>query len=255
MKEIDIYIGGQFMKKNSAFTLAEVLITLGIIGIVAAMTLPSLIAKYQDKVLINQAKKSYSMILNAMNMAKAESGLSDYSGVFSNDSTAQRSDRTAQKVLKYMKVLKYCGLAGGNKCFPEITKYAQRTNDGDGGVATSAIDTNTYWAKAILADGSSIAILQYEGDSSCVSQFRNEIKDEHGFGTGEYETHYDNQCGLIIIDVNGLKRPNQYGADTFAFVVRPNKIFQYLGYLNDALVGDTLDYDPNYSLDDIFSKE
>ena len=51
MKEIDIYIGGQFMKKNSAFTLAEVLITLGIIGIVAAMTLPSLIAKYQDKVL------------------------------------------------------------------------------------------------------------------------------------------------------------------------------------------------------------
>ena len=49
-------------------------------------------------------KKSYSMMLNAMNMAKAESGLSDYSGVFSNDSTAQRSDRTAQKVLKYMKV-------------------------------------------------------------------------------------------------------------------------------------------------------
>ena len=41
------------MKRNYiAFTLAEVLITLGIIGIVAALTIPALITKYQDKVTI-----------------------------------------------------------------------------------------------------------------------------------------------------------------------------------------------------------
>ena len=37
--------------RHNAFTLAEVLITLGIIGVVAAMTLPTLIAKNQEKVL------------------------------------------------------------------------------------------------------------------------------------------------------------------------------------------------------------
>lgn len=43
------------MKK--AFTLAEVLITLGIIGVVAAMTMPTLIANHQKKLLLNGLKK------------------------------------------------------------------------------------------------------------------------------------------------------------------------------------------------------
>lgn len=51
---------------NRAFTLAEVLITLGIIGIVAAMTLPQLIQNYREKVLLQQAKKMYSVIANAL---------------------------------------------------------------------------------------------------------------------------------------------------------------------------------------------
>ena len=55
------------MKK--AFTLAEVLITLGIIGIVAAMTLPSLIANYQKKVTVNRLKQAYSMINQALLLA------------------------------------------------------------------------------------------------------------------------------------------------------------------------------------------
>lgn len=49
-----------------AFTLAEVLITLGIIGIVCAMTLPALIQKNQDKELISRAKKVYSDFNNVM---------------------------------------------------------------------------------------------------------------------------------------------------------------------------------------------
>lgn len=44
--------------RKIAFTLAEVLITLGIIGVVAAMTLPSLITNYQEKQRVSQLKKS-----------------------------------------------------------------------------------------------------------------------------------------------------------------------------------------------------
>ena len=51
------------MKK--AFTLAEVLITLGVIGVVAAMTMPSLVANYQKKVWVNQLKKTVSVMNQA----------------------------------------------------------------------------------------------------------------------------------------------------------------------------------------------
>ena len=43
--------------RHTAFTLAEVLITLGIIGIVAALTMPALIANYKNKVFATQTKK------------------------------------------------------------------------------------------------------------------------------------------------------------------------------------------------------
>ena len=54
-------IGGLFMKKESkiAFTLAEVLITLGIIGVVAAMTIPSLIQSYKEKATVTAVKQNF----------------------------------------------------------------------------------------------------------------------------------------------------------------------------------------------------
>lgn len=60
--------------KKSAFTLAEVLITLGIIGVVAAMTLPVLTQKYQKMVLKNQYKKVYSTLSQAYSKAVFDIG-------------------------------------------------------------------------------------------------------------------------------------------------------------------------------------
>lgn len=58
------------MKKESkiAFTLAEVLITLGIIGVVAAMTIPSLIQSYKEKATVTAVKQSYSIFAQALKM-------------------------------------------------------------------------------------------------------------------------------------------------------------------------------------------
>ena len=63
---------------NKAFTLAEVLITLGIIGIIAAMTLPSLIQKQQKKMAANQLKVMYSKLYNAIKMAEMHEGEAKY---------------------------------------------------------------------------------------------------------------------------------------------------------------------------------
>ena len=60
--------------RKIAFTLAEVLITLGIIGVVAAMTLPSLIQNYHEKQRVTQLKKAYSVMQNAFLMAQEEYG-------------------------------------------------------------------------------------------------------------------------------------------------------------------------------------
>src|SRR5574344_1001217 len=60
--------------KKSAFTLAEVLITLGIIGIVAAMTLPIVISNKEKSEIVSRLQKSYSTISQAYQYGINENG-------------------------------------------------------------------------------------------------------------------------------------------------------------------------------------
>ena len=62
------------MKKLSGFTLAEVLITLGIIGVIAAMTLPNVKLTYTRKVTLAQLEKTYSTLVNTIRMAEYNNG-------------------------------------------------------------------------------------------------------------------------------------------------------------------------------------
>lgn len=59
---------------NKGFTLAEVLITLGIIGIVAALTMPALISNHQKKVVVTRLEKFYTNINQAIKLSEAENG-------------------------------------------------------------------------------------------------------------------------------------------------------------------------------------
>lgn len=65
-------------KIKKAFTLAEVLITLGIIGVVVAMTLSVLISEYKKQVTVNKLRHVYSLLKNAESMAVKDYG--DISG-------------------------------------------------------------------------------------------------------------------------------------------------------------------------------
>ena len=61
-------------KLHKGFTLAEVLITLGIIGVIAALTIPTLINKTTNKELETAFKKNYSMVQNAYKKAYYDNG-------------------------------------------------------------------------------------------------------------------------------------------------------------------------------------
>jgi prepilin-type N-terminal cleavage/methylation domain-containing protein len=64
-------------EEQEAFTLAEVLITLGIIGVVAALTMPALVASYQKHVVETRLKKFYSVFMQTRNMLSIDGELSE----------------------------------------------------------------------------------------------------------------------------------------------------------------------------------
>ena len=68
------HVGISHNTRRVAFTLAEVLITLSIIGIVSAMTIPNLISKYQERVTVTKVKQAYSMLSQAYLYAINENG-------------------------------------------------------------------------------------------------------------------------------------------------------------------------------------
>ena len=59
---------------KKGFTLAEVLVTLGVIGVVSAITLPTLIKNYNKYVTAQRLKKAYSEIQNAVRLSTIENG-------------------------------------------------------------------------------------------------------------------------------------------------------------------------------------
>ena len=101
-----------------AFTLAEVLITLGIVGIVAAMTLPSLIQDYQISANINRLKNTYSILSQAVKASEADNGF-----VYEWDFVSITPKKISEKyLLPYLKIIKTCDI--GTECFAEKYTYS-----------------------------------------------------------------------------------------------------------------------------------
>ena len=71
-------MGNDYFRRKAAFTLAEVLITLGIIGVVAALTMPSLIAHYRKQEIETRLKHFYSIINQAVMLSEVHNGEAEY---------------------------------------------------------------------------------------------------------------------------------------------------------------------------------
>ena len=97
-----------FSRKRIAFTLAEVLITLGIIGVVAALTLPSIITQYQKKVTVQSLKVAYSLLYQAVQESVSENGEIPEWNYSLNSATFDDT-----YLLPYLKVIKKCN---GGEC-------------------------------------------------------------------------------------------------------------------------------------------
>lgn len=130
--------------KNSAFTLAEVLITLGIIGIVASLTLPSLIQKYHEKQRVVQLKKAYSVLQNAFLMAKDEYGeITDWGLTITNTG---KVDANGNTVLDY---------SGGMSVMSILMKYIEKSSIPQKsfiGYVESLDGRHAFWPWRVKAD-------------------------------------------------------------------------------------------------------
>ena len=120
--------------KAIAFTLAETLVVMGIIGVVAALTIPNLNQSTGDREKIAKVKKIYSNLEDAFGRATAVYG--PYDTWFNGLSTGEeRATRKGQRLTEFMKVSKDCGYVteDNNTCIkPFVETYSIITADGTG---------------------------------------------------------------------------------------------------------------------------
>lgn len=180
--------------RNDGFTLAEVLITLVIIGVIAAITVPTLIARYQEEQTVSKLRKSYSTVANAFNKAIAMNGPVNTWNI--NTESVQEASTDVYNILKpNLNIIKDCGLSAEGDCFaPAYTRL--------NGVGPSLHNATNDYYKAVLADGSAFSV-----------RYRYPLCD---FERGS-NSQLKHVCGIIHIDINGHKKPNVNGKDMFEF--------------------------------------
>ena len=201
------------MKDFRAFTLAEVLITLGVIGVVAAMTMPTLIKNYQKKTWVTQLQKTYSVFEQGFQLLLADEGVSKLSDTplspqisgklgcgksFGPPLSGWDSSDCSGTLNVLNKYFKFIG----------VEEYGTTSK----GLMRGSSPISSSDLMLVLPDGAMIDMAIYSTTNSnytCSTASCDKIK---GLGG-----NVCSMAGEIIIDVNGRKGPNIYGRDIFYF--------------------------------------
>lgn len=189
----------QSITTRYGFTLAEVLITLGIIGIVAAMTMPVLINNYRATKLRTQFNKNYSLIAQVFKRMEAE-------GV-DTDPKDYKGDTFYKTFAKYLTNTTDCGgLSQGHMYRPGCYSYKHSSTD----------ETGSY---KYLTGNSPIFDGKFNNGQLLLPVGSLIFFDDSSAGEGYVGT-------LIWVDINGYNSPpNRLGYDFFVFEVVNGVLF------------------------------
>ena len=188
-------------KKVIAFTLAETLIVMGIIGIVSALTLPNLNSSTGEKEKVAKVKKIYSNLNDAVGRAIAVYGPVDEWIQGDTTKTAQVT-RFGERIAEFMKVSKNCGVTTSGTCFG--SKFSNSFT------GTNGIDNVNTFYKFVLADGTPVAI-EYDTSYSSLNAvwFLFDIdganKGRGALGEDLFSFHYD--LSDLTLSANGQDTP------------------------------------------------
>ena len=178
---------------KAAFTLAEVLITLAIIGVVAAITIPSLVKNYNEKAW-GTAKDVFEKRLEvATRQMNTEEKLAGYSGTMD----------FVNELKKYIKITRVCDNNNITKCFNKEVIW----NEGE-----DPIDMST------IRNAASLGQEDWDTDTVAV-QFANGVNAIIAYNPNTTQEPFNNQFAAtsasmaILYDVSGNKNPNTNGKD------------------------------------------
>ena len=194
-------------KKFIAFTLAEVLLVLSIVGVVGALTIPNLKKSYAKNQNIAKVKSAYTKIDSALRQMEINSVLGD------KKTDKARSLSLFTEMSKYLKLSTICGAqASDNLCFSKesITDASNYITD-----SNSPKGKGDACSTAVLNDGTEFAV--------CITSNTAILNNTTG----------NNTRGMIFIDVDGhLKGDNTRGRDIFVFEVGEDglQLIQQNGY-------------------------
>ena len=185
------------INKKRGFTLAEVLITLGIIGVVASMTIPTLIQNHRKAELRTGLNAAYSIISQATaKMAQEENQSLFYA-------YAGTENSFKPEFMKYFKTIKDCNKIDCNSA----DKYANFANNNTNSAYASFLSNGQF----VLANGMTIFI-------------------SNGGVADDSQMNSSNYGIFISVDVNGHeKNPNRWGYDLFTFELMKNNTVKPVG--------------------------
>lgn len=185
-------------KKKFAFTLAEVLITLGIIGIIAAIVIPALYSAYQEHVNYTALRKTYATITIAVSKLVYESGGKLTKAAYPTD------ELLFSALSQHIAFVKTCnGVNIKGDCWNDagVNRF-----DTGAPLYTDAFWFNGNASGGVLADGTMLIVY---GVFQC---------DDSVIPTGVPE------CARLLFDVNGAKKPNTLGKDIFEINLKQTKL-------------------------------
>lgn len=182
-----------------AFTLAEVLITLAIIGVVAALTIPTLVTNYQKKSYVTGLQKSYSQLLNGFKLMAASEGVEYLADTqFLKDLEMLEDGATMAHPASVL-----------NSINKNLTKYFRIAN---ACLGANQNDCSMYKVNYKYLNGSEEEDMTMEG----LPYFQ--LQDGTTVFLAEVNVEPPNNNIITIflmIDINGEKGPNTFGRDLF----------------------------------------